>query len=93
MKNVMARLEKFRDDRDWSKLHTEGELARSLMIEGAELNRLFQWGESPTRERLSEEVADCLIYGLNLCLIAGFDPIAIINAKIDKNAVKYPTLG
>jgi NTP pyrophosphatase (non-canonical NTP hydrolase) len=90
MNEIMARLKKFRDDRNWLEFHTERELARSLMIEGAELNRLYQWGESPTTDRLSEEVADCLIYGLNICLKAGLDPIDIISQKIDKNAIKYP---
>jgi NTP pyrophosphatase (non-canonical NTP hydrolase) len=90
MKNTIKKLITFRDARNWQGFHTEAELARSLMIEGAELNRMYQWQQSPTDERLAEEVADCMIYALYLCEKRGLDPVEIVNRKIEKNGEKYP---
>jgi dCTP diphosphatase len=90
MGNILKRLVDFRNARGWHKVHIEPELARSLMIEAAELNELYQWGQEPTQERLAEEVADVLIYALYLCEARDLDPEEIIHAKIDKNGLKYP---
>lgn len=96
MKELLDRLHKFKSDRNWGKHHTESELARAIMIEAGELNELFLWGgdwpmTTPNgQERVKEELADVLIYCLNFCNTAGFDPVEICNTKIDKNAIKYP---
>ena len=90
MDNLIKDLIAFRDARNWSKHHTEPELARALMIEGAELNRLYLWGQTPTTNRLAEEVADNLIYCLYLCEKRGLNPKQIIRDKMALNAVKYP---
>ena len=90
MKNILKRLEKFRDDRDWEKYHQPAELARAIGIEAAELNELFLWTNEPLNSRVKEELADVMIYCLNMCIAKGLDPVEIINDKIDLNAVKYP---
>jgi NTP pyrophosphatase (non-canonical NTP hydrolase) len=90
MQEIMERLIKFRDDRKWGKHHTPEELARAIGIEAAELNELFLWERDYHRQEVREEVADVMIYCLNLCEIMGFDPVKIINEKIDMNEVKYP---
>jgi len=92
MNNIINELIEFRNARNWQGYHAEPELARSLMIEGAELNREYQWGKSPSGERLAEEVADVMIYALYLCEKRGLDPETIIREKMVKNAVKYPAL-
>ena len=90
MDELLERLERFRDDRNWSKYHTSEALAREIMIEAGELNGLFEWGATPTPGRHREDLADVLICTLNACIAAGFDPIEICHEKINKNAVKYP---
>ena len=96
MEELLQRLEKFKQDRNWQKYHTRPELARAIMIEGAELNRLFLWGEewqstnANLEQNIKEELADVLIFCLNMCIVTGIDPIEICNEKIDKNAAKYP---
>ena len=73
-------------------------LAVSISIEAAELLELFQWqtGEESTRfaaenrERVSEEIADVAIYLVELADIAGIDLAKAIDAKLEKNARKYP---
>ncbi len=37
------RIQKFIDDRDWSKYHNPKDLAISIAIEASELIQLFQW--------------------------------------------------
>lgn len=96
MQKINQLLIDFRDKRDWQKHHTGPELARSLMIEAAELNRIFQW---PLMERpidiydLADELADVAIYTRYLCLKYNIDLDAAIIAKISKNAKKYPVNG
>ena len=98
MQETIARIRKFRDDRDWQQFHDPKNLAVSISIEAAELLELFQWqtGEEATRfaaenkERVSEEIADVAIYLIELADITGIDLAKAIDAKLEKNAKKYP---
>src|SRR4051812_6680302 len=98
MQETIERIRKFRDERDWKQFHDPKNLAVSISIEAAELLELFQWktGEEATRfaaankERVSEEIADVAIYLIELADIAGIDLAKAIQAKLEKNAKKYP---
>ena len=98
MQETIARIRKFRDDRDWKQFHNPKDLAVSISIEAAELLELFQWqtGEesarfaAESRERVSEEIADVAIYLVKLADITGIDLAQAIEAKLEKNASKYP---
>jgi NTP pyrophosphatase (non-canonical NTP hydrolase) len=98
MQETIARIRKFRDDRDWKQFHNPKDLAVSICIEAAELLELFQWktGEESdqfaagNRERVSEELADVAIYLIELADITGIDLAKAIDAKLEKNAQKYP---
>ena len=98
MQETIARIRKFRDDREWKKFHNPKDLAVSISIEAAELLELFQWkaGEesaayaAANRERVSEEIADVAIYLIELADITGIDLAQAIDAKLEKNAKKYP---
>src|SRR2546425_7143156 len=98
MQDMIERIRKFRDDRDWKQFHDPKNLAVSICIEAAELLELFQWktGEEASRyaadnkERVSEEIADVAIYLVELADIAGIDLEKAIEAKLEKNAKKYP---
>jgi NTP pyrophosphatase (non-canonical NTP hydrolase) len=98
MQDTIARIRKFRDDRDWKQFHDPKNLAVSISIEAAELLELFQWktGEESTRfaaenqERVSEEIADVAIYLVELADITGIDLAKAIADKLEKNARKYP---
>lgn len=89
MRKVIDRIRKFREDRSWQKYHASEHLARAISIEAGELNELFLWGRKPSSQELSEEVADVMIYCLNLCDVEGIDPLKAINDKIDSNERKY----
>ena len=73
MHDTIAKVRKFRDDRDWQQFHDPKSLAASICIEAAELLELFQW-------LAPDELAD----------VAGIDLAHAIEAKLEKNAVKYP---
>ena len=98
MQDTIARIRRFRDDRDWKQFHNPKDLAASISIEAAELLELFQWKDAAesTRfaadnpERVSEEIADVAIYLIELCDITGIDLAQAIDAKLKKNALKYP---
>src|SRR5207253_5448843 len=98
MQETIARIRKFRDDRDWKQFHDPKNLAVSICIEAAELLELFQWknGEQASRvavenkERVSEEIADVAIYLIELADITGIDLAKAVEAKLEKNAKKYP---
>jgi len=91
---IRNKLIDFRDKRNWQKHHTPEELARSIMIEGAELNRLFQWPLMPRKQdhiqQIKDELADIAIYLTYLTIEYGIDIEQAIQEKIEKNAKKYP---
>jgi NTP pyrophosphatase (non-canonical NTP hydrolase) len=93
-KEITENLISFRNERNWQEHHTPEEIARSIMIESAELNRLFQWPLMPRKQdhiqQVKDEVADIAIYLTYLSIEYGIDIEQAINEKIEKNAIKYP---
>ena len=95
IKRLQSKISNFCEERDWDKFHTPKNLAISICLEAAELLENFQWSEDLILDRenvvkISDEIADVLIYAIRLCEILGLDPIDIANKKIEKNGVKYP---
>jgi len=91
MKEIIAKLKKFRADRDWEKFHTPENIAKGVAIEAAELLENFQWEHlEPDIENVKEEIADVVGYCLLLCDHYGFDLKQILEEKIAKNKEKYP---
>ena len=90
---ILDQLVKFRSDRGWQKYHTPEELARAIMIEGAELNRNFLWGpeyQKPDVENVKEELADIMIYCLYMAEGYNINIESAVLDKIKKNEIKYP---
>jgi NTP pyrophosphatase (non-canonical NTP hydrolase) len=93
MKKLINDIIRFRDERGWKHHDTPSALAKSIIIEAAELLENYQWeDESPNMENVKEELADVLIYALAMATDLGLDPEVIIREKLDKNAIKYPKL-
>ena len=90
----------FAKARDWDQFHTPRNLALALVGEVGELCEIFQWkGEvepglpgwtEAKRQHLGEEMADVLMYLVRLADKCGIDLPAVADAKIQKNAAKYP---
>ena len=91
IKELMELIDKFNKDRDWDQYHSPSNLSKSICIEACELLECFQWdNENFNIENVKEELADVMIYCLQLAIKLGVNPIEIMKAKIDKNALKYP---
>ena len=87
----MEIIDKFNKDRDWDKFHSPSNLSKSICIETCELLECFQWdNENYNLDKVKEELADVMIYCLQMAIQLGIDPIEIMKNKIDKNAEKYP---
>ena len=90
---TIDRIRKFTEDRDWDQFHSPANLAKSIVIEAAELLECFQWNDEPQDsniEHIHEEIADVLIYCIMLSDKFGFDLDEIILDKLAKNAQRYP---
>ena len=99
-------LRRFVAEREWERFHEPKDLALAISIESGELSEHFLWkGVDEAREyvrkdghldKVIEEVADVMIYSLNLVnaleRITGtrIDVGKAIIDKVAKNAAKYP---
>ena len=88
---TIARIRKFKKDRDWDKFHTPANLAKSISIEANELLECFQWSDDDyDLQHVKEELADVLVYCRDLLDKLGLDEDEIVNMKMDQNEAKYP---
>ncbi len=46
-----------------------------------------------TAHRVRDEVADVLAYLLQFCEVLGVDPLAALEAKIERNESRFPVAG
>ncbi|MBG6082895.1 nucleotide pyrophosphohydrolase [Rubrivivax gelatinosus] len=99
---LQAELRHFAAERDWQPFHTPKNLSTALMVEAAELAEIFQWmtpeqsaraHEDPAvKQRIGEEVADVLLYLLQLADHSRIDIAQAVKDKLALNAAKYPPL-
>lgn len=95
---LQVSLRAFAAERDWEQFHSPKNLAAALSVEAAELLEHFQWLSEeqslslPTEkhEAVAEEVADVLLYLLQLADKLGIDPVEAARKKLETNARKYP---
>jgi len=99
LEDITSKIITFRDDRDWSQFHSARNLIAAINVEAGELQEAVLWMadheveamlESDKRERITDELADILIYSLLLSAELDEDPIELIEAKLGKNEQKYP---
>ena len=88
---TIDRIRKFTEDRDWDQFHSPANLAKSIVIEAAELLECFQWSdEEYDLQHIKEELADVMVYSQNLLDKLGLDADEIVNMKMTMNEEKYP---
>ncbi len=98
IKQLIEKIKKFRDERDWMQFHDPKSMAVSVVLEAAELLEHFQWKSRAeaeeyiknNKDEIAEEMADVIIYLLEFADNIGIDLIEAVDKKIDKNAKKYP---
>lgn len=97
---LQAELRHFAAERDWQPFHTPKNLATALMVEAAELAEIFQWmtpeesvavhEDADSKARIGAEVADVLLYLLQVADHCEVDLPQAIRHKLAHNALKYP---
>ena len=97
---LKARVLAFARERDWEQFHAPKNLSMALAAEAAELMEHFLWAtpeasravvtDTTKRQKISEELADVVIYALEFANVTGLDVAAAIEAKMAANAKKYP---
>lgn len=98
IKNLESEINRFVAERDWQQFHSPKNLAMALSIETAELMEIFQWLsqkqsftlDEQTRNQVSEEIGDVMIYLTTLAAKFGIDPVDAALKKMEKNHKKYP---
>ena len=95
---IANELRRFAEERDWNQFHSPKNLAMATAVEVAELLEHFQWlteeqSKNLNPEKLAkvaEEIADIQVYLIRLADKLGVDILESVQAKIKKNAAKYP---
>ena len=95
---LTARINEFRDARDWKQFHNPKDMAISVSIEAAELMEHFQWKNDTectehienNREAVADEMADVAIYLFELADLIKMDLGKEMLRKLEKNEAKYP---
>ena len=88
---TIYRIRKFTEDRDWDQFHGPANLAKSIVIEAAELLECFQWSDTDfDLQHVKEELADVIVYSQNLLDKLDLDADEIVNMKMAQNEAKYP---
>lgn len=91
MDKIVKKIIEFRDQRGWENNDKPENLAKSIIIEAAELLENYQWGpDHADMENVKEEIADVIIYAIAMAYDLGFDIPDMIDEKLKKNAIKYP---
>ena len=102
LESLRRQLAAFALVRDWDQFHSPRNLALALVGEVGELCEIFQWrgdaGCGPglpgwtdaDKTHLGEEMADVLLYLVRMADRCGVDLGAAAEAKLEKNARKYP---
>lgn len=90
MEELIKRIIKFNEERDWDQFHSPENLAKSISIEAGELLECFQWNNEFDINEVKEELADVINYCLLLADKLKLNPEQIVLDKMEKTAKKYP---
>ena len=96
--HLARRLQQFADARDWAPFHSPKNLASALVVEAGELLEHFQWLteeqsrclDAEKKQAVAHEMADVLLYLVQLASSLQVDLLAAASEKMAINAQKYP---
>ena len=91
MDKMVEEIEKMRRSRGWDKTDTPAILAKSVVVEAAELLECFQFDEENfDPDAVKGELADVLMYAVSLCTDLGWDYRDVVIEKIGNVEQRYP---
>jgi NTP pyrophosphatase (non-canonical NTP hydrolase) len=98
MKNTKEEVRKFMEERNWLN-QPAGDVAKSIVIEAAELLEHFQWNnffeeevekDPKIKKEIIEELADVFIYAIEMSILLDVEMSKIVHDKLLAAAKKYP---
>ena len=99
MESLNGTVKEYLDERDWDVYEQPANLAKSIVIEAAELLEVFQW-DNLDRQQLhadpkrlqdaKDELGDVLIYCTELAIALGVPVETLVQEKLAKVKAKYP---
>lgn len=101
MNDLEQEIKEYLIERNWYGMEP-ADLAKSIMIEGAELLELFQWKNHSVEEinadeklktNLKKELADVMIYAIEFGVHLDIDMSEAIKQKLEHNRKKYSVEG
>jgi len=101
MNDLEKEVREYLVERNWFGLEPAN-MAKSVMIEGAELLELFQWKNYTVEEinadeelklNIKKELADVMIYAIELALHLDINVNEAIRYKLEHNRKKYTVTG
>jgi len=100
LSEMQAELRHFAAERGWQPFHTPKNLSTAVLVEAAELAGIFQWmtpeesqlahQDAGSKQLIGEEVADVLLYLLQVADHSQIDIAKAVKDKLARNALKYP---
>ncbi|MEM3342399.1 MAG: nucleotide pyrophosphohydrolase [Thermoplasmata archaeon] len=99
IERMKAKVRKFNEERSWGRYHNPKDLAIALIVEAAELLECFQWKNMDKegwksnrilKKEIADEMADVLVYLLDMSDVMEIDLAAAFYEKMKKNEEKYP---
>lgn len=98
LEDLKRQLRQFATDRNWAQFHSPKNLAMALAVEAAELLEPFQWLteaqsrtlDTETKGRVEHELADVLLYLVQLADQLDIPLVEAAQQKLNLNARKYP---
>ena len=97
---LKEKIKQFNLDRDWDQYHNPKDLIIALFSEVGELAECYRWLNDKEvsqvhlnpdhRKKVEEEVADIFMYMLMFAYKTNIDLVKVIEAKLEKNKLKYP---
>lgn len=90
---ISEAMDEFVRDKGWYEVgskrpQTPRNLATSLAIEAGELLECFQWDERGESERVQDELADVILYAVQLARVTGCNLAQAVTAKLEKNRTR-----
>ncbi|PIZ51473.1 nucleotide pyrophosphohydrolase [Candidatus Woesearchaeota archaeon CG_4_10_14_0_2_um_filter_33_13] len=100
LEELREKVKQFNLDRDWDQFHNPKDLIIALLSEVGELAECYRWLSSEEvfkihldplkKQKVSEEVADILMYLLTFSYKIDIDLLKAVEEKLEKNKLKYP---
>lgn len=95
MQPLLKKLLEFREKRDWIKFHSPQNIAKSIVLEAAEILEIFQWKTDDSiseseKEEIGKEMADVYNWLIILAHDLNIDLEKVALKKIKENEEKYP---